>query len=376
MSAGVSDGWNDSADLGGMKTHSRKSREWRQVRLPLVSWKLVVLLASLAVATACFAGECPCSRTILPRTTLTGLAGIVGSVIFGPGGSMLTSVGRDGSILLWNLETQQGKPWSPVGAGQDRCVSFSPDGNFLAAGRPTAAVTLHDLKTDETRSLDDRFVGTAGAKCLAFSADGASLAVGQPNGQITFWDVATRRPLSEMSAHRGYVTSLAYSPDGTTLASSGGDRTVRLWDLATGAAASRFPASRPHWWRLRSRPTVVVALADQRSPFVQLVDSATGSPRAATSRIGRHGRQRCNQPRRHDPRRGRSPRCDHVLGSRHTPHSRAANHPQVGLLACVRTRWTHPGLRRRRWHHPPLGLATEIDQPRLRAIARSSALCR
>jgi WD40 repeat protein len=283
MSAGVSDDWYGWSDRGFDRQSQigMASRKWR---LPLLNWKSVVLLGTLVAATACFAGECPCSRVmkILPRATLTGHVGTVGSVVFQPGGSILSSVGLNGSTVLWNLETQEGESFSPVGPGQDHCIAFSSDGRLLATGSPTSAVALHDLESDEPRPLIDPSGVTAGAECLAFSPDGASLAVGQQDGRITFWDVATKRARSDLAAHREFVASLAYSPDGTKLASSGGDRTVRLWDLATARQRFEIPGQPSSLVALAFSPdSWLLALADQRSPVVQLVEVATGSPRMA-----------------------------------------------------------------------------------------------
>jgi WD40 repeat protein len=195
---------------------------------------------------------------------------------------MLSSVGLNGSTVLWNLETLEGESFSPVGAGQDHCISFSRDGKYLATGNPSAAVALHELEAYERRPLVDPSGGTAGAECLAFDPGGASLAVGQQDGRITFWDVTTRRVRSDLPAHREYVASLAYAPDGMTLASSGGDRTVRLWDLTTARQRFEISGQPSSLVALAFSPdSRLLALADQRSPVVQLVDVTTGSKGSA-----------------------------------------------------------------------------------------------
>jgi WD40 repeat protein len=280
MVGGLSGGWDGRSERG-LDRHIDESMQGHKVRLPLVNWRLVVVLGTLVAATACFAGECPCAvvKRILPRATLTGHGGIVGTVVFRPDGERLSSVELSGSTVLWNLQNLKGESCSPVGPGQDHCIAFSPDGKYLATGRPAAAVVLQELESDEARPLIDPSGGTAGAECLAFAPDETSLAVGQQDGRITFWDIAVRRSRSSLPALSGeYVASLAYSPDGTTLASSGGDRTVRLWDLATARRRFEIPGQPSSLVALAFTPdSRLLALADQRSPVVQLVDVATGS---------------------------------------------------------------------------------------------------
>ncbi len=147
MSRAAFDEWEGRSDRG-FDRQGHQSMEGHKVRLPLVNWWLVVVLGTFVAATACFAGECPLKRlknTIVPRATLTGHDGTVGSVVFRPGGEMMASVGLNGSTVLWDLKTLERESFSPMGAGQDHCIAFSPDGKYLATGSPTTAVTLHEL---------------------------------------------------------------------------------------------------------------------------------------------------------------------------------------------------------------------------------------
>jgi len=253
----------------------------RQVWLLLgASQPFVVLVASIT-AVAYFAVK-PCSSVeSKPRATVTGHKGSVGSVAFRSDGAMLASVGVNGSIVLWNVATQQGDSFPPLGPGQNRCVAFSPDGKLLATGSRTEPVALHDLEVDETWPLCDPSAGSAGAKCVAFTSDGCTLAVGQKDGRITLWNIATRLEQSVLPGHTEFVATLVFAPDGRSLVSSGGDRTVRLWDLATGQARFMILGQESMFVSLAFSPdSQVLILGDQQSPVVQLRDVATGSERA------------------------------------------------------------------------------------------------
>ena len=79
-------------------------------------------------------------------------------------------------------------------------------------------------------------VGQSGAAwSVAFSPDGQLLASGAMTGAVTLWDVASGRELRTLSGHSSDVFSVAFSPDGHMLASGSGDGTVRLWDPSSGS---------------------------------------------------------------------------------------------------------------------------------------------
>jgi tRNA A-37 threonylcarbamoyl transferase component Bud32 len=72
---------------------------------------------------------------------------------------------------------------------------------------------------------------------ITFSPDGQTLAAGGEKGNVKFWDVASGQEQSSVSGHGGAVRCVAFSPEGTRLASGGEDRSVRLYDLANGGLA-------------------------------------------------------------------------------------------------------------------------------------------
>jgi WD40 repeat protein len=104
------------------------------------------------------------------------------------------------SIKLWDVRDNTLKrhlPWNTWAGDDVCCVSFSPDGNILAAG-----------------GLQSRF----------------PFSLGQTGG-VTFWDTRTGKQLATRYGHFDGATSLAFSPDSKTLATGDCAGVIRFWDV-------------------------------------------------------------------------------------------------------------------------------------------------
>ncbi|WP_192810267.1 WD40 repeat domain-containing serine/threonine protein kinase [Actinomadura rudentiformis] len=108
-------------------------------------------------------------------------------------------------------------------------LSFSHDGNMLAAGGDGSAVRLWDVATQRQAGA------LRGQKytvfSIAFSPDDRTLAGGGYDGQVILWNTTTQRRKSGFGTEGNSVASLAFSPDGKVLACAGTDA-VRLWSTA------------------------------------------------------------------------------------------------------------------------------------------------
>jgi WD40 repeat protein len=141
---------------------------------------------------------------------------------------------------------------------QCRCVAYSPNGKYLAAGGFNRVVHVWDLATGAEKY---RLVGhQLSVSSLAFSRDGRRLAsmssVGRLMGNkpgpdqnplnlqtdgpgkprdVKVWDMATGREIFSRQAHGHNDRHVALSPDGEVVAVAGGDDgLVQLYDVTTG----------------------------------------------------------------------------------------------------------------------------------------------
>ena len=183
--------------------------------------------------------------------TLSGHIGRILSLTFSPDGSLLVSGGGDN----WEKRThadgttsffsdgdspidRTAKVWE-VATGENiatletsgmvRGAAFSPDGKCLATGASNKTVTLWCPKTWQPMATLD----TVSFESFAFSPDGSQLVIGGtwPEQRIQIWDVETRELIVELSGHKSDVESLAFSPDSRLLASGGFDGIIYLWDM-------------------------------------------------------------------------------------------------------------------------------------------------
>jgi WD40 repeat protein len=132
------------------------------------------------------------------RAALLGHPDGVSSVAFSPDGKLIATAGYWGEIKLW--QTEAAKVIATIRASAViTAIAFSPDGQFLVAGRDAFGI--------------------------------------QPPGKnvAELYDVATRRLIRRFEGHGWGICDVAFSPSGRLLATSSSDGTVRLWDVATGS---------------------------------------------------------------------------------------------------------------------------------------------
>jgi WD40 repeat protein/predicted Ser/Thr protein kinase len=173
----------------------------------------------------------------------------VASLAFSPDAKVLASLAYDGTVRLWDLETQRvvtefatASVYSRSTPVEDHygCVVFSPDGRWLAVGEAKPQIRLRDLTTGDEKIISLPAPAN-GITTLAFSPDSRLLAGGGGEGEssIHLWDLTAGTEV-QLTGHGGWIAALAFSPDGQTLASASSDQTVRLWDVARQVETRRF----------------------------------------------------------------------------------------------------------------------------------------
>jgi WD40 repeat protein len=160
------------------------------------------------------------------------------AVAFSPDGTLLATLGADGTARIWNVATQQeaGAPMTVDGPGAPAgAVAISPNGKVLVTVAAGGQTQLWSVATQ--KPLGNPMAAGPGTTVAAFSPDGTMLATTGSSGSVRFWDVATQQEIgAPMTAGTQPVYAAAFSAGGSTLVTAGGDGTARLWDVA-------FPAN-------------------------------------------------------------------------------------------------------------------------------------
>jgi WD40 repeat protein len=165
----------------------------------------------------------------------------VSSLAFSPDGKILDSGYLDGTIIFWDVASQQPIQTFKKDEHAIYSIAFSPDGKVFASSSGTA-INLWDVKTHVGLGLlpmeENNFVST-----IAFRSDGKILASNNGDSAIILWDVAKRQRIDPpLTGHiRGSILySIAFSPDGKILASGGEDTTIFLWDVTSHGIIGRL----------------------------------------------------------------------------------------------------------------------------------------
>ncbi len=151
---------------------------------------------------------------------------------------------NDAGLVLYNTESFVGSmPFETT--ANSLSLQFSPDGSLLASGDDDFVVRLWDIRESQ---LFQEFVMSTEQypDTLSFSPDGNLVAAsGRALGAtvdnvITVWQVYDGATRYLLQGHNAPVNDITFSPDGTLLASASNDGTTRLWDLRNGEQIAIF----------------------------------------------------------------------------------------------------------------------------------------
>ncbi len=216
-------------------------------------------------------------RTLEWRTEFGFRSGIftpsdVDSISFSPDGNTLAAASST-EIRVWNVETGVEKHTITGHTESVFRTSFSPDGNTLVVPYSGTPDRAWDVKTGTEKP-----VHTAPRRGM-LSPDGNILASLNRN-EIHLRDAATEELVHTLTGYTEPVRSMAFSPDGNTLASGSDDQTIRLWDIETGQLKREFTAHTAGVNSVAFSPDgkILASGGGWTDKIIRLWDAETGNP--------------------------------------------------------------------------------------------------
>lgn len=160
--------------------------------------------------------------------TLEGHTDRVRRVIWSPDGHTIASASRDQTIWLWDVEKKVCRSVLYGHTAEVCGLAYSPDSQTLFSASVDGTLRVWDTITNRCTRVILSYATTIFA--VDWSPDSTRLISGGMNTPITIWDVSGERPPEMLNADANIVCSLGWSPDGRFVATSEWSHAIRLWD--------------------------------------------------------------------------------------------------------------------------------------------------
>ena len=155
------------------------------------------------------------------------------------------TVGDDGFLRVWDLETKRQKKYLDMGPSA-RCCDYSPDGQYLAVGfggsrsskrnKHNGAVRIYRADTEPLLQVCELKEAKQWISKLKFSPDGSILAVGSRDNSIYAYSVAQQfKRKSKFSKHNAGILDFDFSEDGKYIQSTCSAYELLFSDHSNGA---------------------------------------------------------------------------------------------------------------------------------------------
>src|SRR5262249_17465493 len=116
-----------------------------------------------------------------------------------------------------------------------KCLAISPDGKFVAGGKPDNAVWMFDVAKNAKIADSGRLDDLGGISAVAFTPQGDKLLAGGWKGKIQIWNVRDGAIVIDRDyvGHGKELLFVQISSDGKYVLSGARDERLRYWELAT-----------------------------------------------------------------------------------------------------------------------------------------------
>jgi WD40 repeat protein len=201
--------------------------------------------------------------------TLGDNLGLIHTLAFSPDGEILASAGNEDRIYLWNLATRSELATLRTNCSWDTSEIRVENGQVICPKDPFAPITDESLSIYHSMRPLDFY-------SITFSPDGQTIAAGGMDPPLTLWDIGAGRLSAVLNGHEDDVWSVAFSPDGRLLASAGHDKTIRLWEMETGRLIRVIKEPESVFWSVAFAPDGKTLASGANNGKATLWDVDTG----------------------------------------------------------------------------------------------------
>lgn len=162
------------------------------------------------------------------RITLSGHENSIHDLDFSPNGRLLASAGSfDKTVRIWN--PGDGKSVKVLHRElEPMCVTFHPTDQQLAAAGYGSKISIWNT---QTWSASETTVPINGVRCLEYSPDGRWLAAGGDGEELYLLPADSTATQLIAQGHRRGVLAVAFLGDGKTFATGDAGGVVRIWQI-------------------------------------------------------------------------------------------------------------------------------------------------
>jgi WD40 repeat protein len=175
-----------------------------------------------------YPGKKVLARTVDPGLPVTDLETAGGRLLVFRNRSGIYGYPEPTMAEVWSFH-----PWKrlvTVPGTDETAFEIDRAGQRLVLGHNDGSVTVTNLQTGETRTLNGRH--NAGVIGVGFTPDGRTIVSTGHDKQVLVWDAISGQLRETFQGHAGQINGLAFSPDGKTAYTDGLDGALIAWDLS------------------------------------------------------------------------------------------------------------------------------------------------
>ena len=226
----------------------------------------------------------PTLRSFGQRSTVDGLA-------WSPDGRLLAVAENDTRVVLRTLEGKGDYPTAYTrGQYAAEHLAWSPDGMRLASGGFYGEVHVWQPALWRTSGFICGYNGSLlicghegndssykHIHCLSWTPDGNRIVAGREDGCLLSWNAHTGQDYRREKRHDKAITALAFSPcEQQVLLTGSADTTIQIWDEASAQERVRYHHTKSVMTAIWSPDGSLIASCEKEDPTVHVWSAQTG----------------------------------------------------------------------------------------------------